>query len=181
MEKFVCWAALSVLVAVGQERVNPDAAIIQDFQNRVAGYMKLHEAVKAELGKLKTTGSPEAIERHEHQFAHKIREARRTATQGAIFTPAITTEFRRLIGIAMKGSDATHVQQSLKHAEPNRLKLRVNHSYPEGVPLQSMPPTLLLNLPTLPKDLEYRIAGHDLVLRDATGNVIIDLIPNAIP
>jgi hypothetical protein len=180
MEKFVCWA-LSVLVAVGQERVNPDAAIIQDFQNRVAGYMKLHEAVKAELGKLKTTGSPEVIERHEHQFAHKIREARRAAAQGAIFTPAITAEFRRLIGIAMKGPDATHVQQSLKHAEPNRLKLRVNHSYPEGVPLQSMPPTLLLNLPTLPKDLEYRIAGHDLVLRDATGNVIIDLIPNAIP
>ena len=93
--------------------------------------MKLHDAVKAELGMLKPTPSPEAIERYEHHFAHKIREARRTATQGAIFTPAITAEFRRVIGIAMKGANATHVEQSLKHAEPVRLKLRVNYSYPE--------------------------------------------------
>jgi len=141
MNRLVCCAVLSVFSAVSQEQANPDAAVLQDFQNRVAGYMKLHEAVKDELGKLKPTKSPEHIEHHEHQFAHKIREARLTARQGNIFTPEIATEFRRLIANAMKGN-ATHVQQSLKRAEPVRLKLRVNHSYPEGVPLQSMPPTM---------------------------------------
>ncbi len=181
MKKFGWFLVLSVFVAVSQERTNPDAAIIQDFEKRVTGYMKLHDAVKAELPKLKPTASPEAIEHYEHHIAHKIREARSTATQGSIFTPEIAAEFRRLIGIAMKGQNATLVKQSLKHAEPVRLKLRVNHTYPEGVPLQSMPPTLLLNLPTLPKDLDYRIIGHDLVLRDGTGNLIIDLIPNTIP
>jgi len=181
MKKSGWWLALSLFVAFSQQRTNPDAAILQEFPNRIAGYMKLHDAVKAELPKLKPTASPEAIERYEHHFAHKIREARRTATQGNIFTPEIAAEFRRLIGIAMKGENAIHVERSLKHAEPVRLKVRVNHSYPEGVPLQSMPPTLLLNLPTLPKDLDYRIVGHDLVLRDMNGNLIVDLIPNAIP
>ena|ERR1700682_2705677 len=180
MTKFGCWLALGLFVAVPQERTNPDAAVIQDFQNRVAGYMKLHEAVKAQLPKLKTTGSSENIERHGHQFARKIREARNTASQGDIFTPEIAAEFRRLIGNAMKGN-ATHVEQSLKHAEPVHLKLRVNYSYPAGVPLQSMPPTLLLYLPKLPPELDYRVVGHDLVLRDTTGNLIVDLIPNALP
>jgi len=97
------------------------------------------------------------------------------------FAPEIAAEFRRLIGIAMKVPDTTHVQQSLKHAEPVRLKLRVNYSYPEGVPLQSMPSTLLMNLPKLPPELDYRVVGHDLVLRDTIGNLIVDLIPNAMP
>src|SRR5258708_6667838 len=181
MTKIGWWLAIFPFAAVSQQRTNPDAALIQDFENRVVGYMKLHDAVKAELPKLKPTPSPEAIEHYERHFAHKIREARSTATQGNIFTVEIAAEFRRLIGIAMQGSNATHVQQSLKHAEPVQLKLRVNHPYPQGAPLQSMPPTLLLNLPKLPKDLDHRIAGHDLVLRDASGNVIVDLIPNAIP
>src|SRR5258708_1484116 len=145
MNRLACTAVLSLFSAVSQEPANPDPAVIQDFENRVAGYMKLHEAVKSELGKLKPTKSPEQIEHHEHQFAHKIREARHTARQGNIFTPAIITEFRRLIANAMKGN-ATHVEQSLKRPEPVHIKLRVNHSYPEGVPLQSMPPTLLLYL-----------------------------------
>src|SRR6266850_524915 len=118
MKKSVWWPALCAFVAFpslqSQERAKPDAAAIQDFQNRVAGYMKLHEAVKKQLPRLKTTGSSGAIERHEQQFAHKIREGRLTASQGNIFAPEIAAEFRRLIGIAMKVPDTTHVQQSLK-------------------------------------------------------------------
>jgi hypothetical protein len=74
------------------------------------------------------------------------------------------------------------IEKSLKHAEPVRMpRLRINHAYPEHVPLQSTPPTLLQNLPRLPPDIEYRIVGHDLTLLDAKANLIIDLIPNAIP
>src|ERR1700736_2611853 len=131
MKTSMCWLAFCAFVAFpgllkSQERANPDTAVVQDFQNRVAGYMKLHEALKNELPRLKTTGSSGAIKRHEHQFAHKIREARLTASQGNIFTPEIAAEFRRLIGISMKGSDTPHVKQSLKRAEPVQLKLRVN-------------------------------------------------------
>jgi hypothetical protein len=44
-----------------------------------------------------------------------------------------------------------------------------------------MPPTLLLNLPRLPNELQYRIVGTTLVLYDVSSNLIADLLPNALP
>jgi hypothetical protein len=58
--------------------------------------------------------------------------------------------------------------------------LKVNARYPEAAPLPTVPPNLLASLPPLPKDLEYRIVGNDLILRDVHANVIIDFIPMAI-
>ena len=40
---------------------------------------------------------------------------------------------------------------------------------------------LLATLPQLPEDLEYRIVGKDLILRDVHANVIVDFIPGIIP
>jgi hypothetical protein len=81
----------------------------------------------------------------------------------------------------MQGKDASHVRQSLQHAEPVRVRLVVNTAYPSGVPLQSTPPTLLMNLPPLPPELDYRVVGNNLVLRDAKANLVIDFVPNVIP
>lgn len=61
------------------------------------------------------------------------------------------------------------------------MELQINQGYPEKVPLQSTPPTLLLNLPELPKGLEYRILDRELVLRDVSANIVVDYIPNAFP
>jgi hypothetical protein len=58
--------------------------------------------------------------------------------------------------------------------------IKVNAAYPP-VPLQSMPPTLLANLPELPSDLDYRLIGRTLVLRDVHSNLILDYISKAIP
>ncbi len=63
---------------------------------------------------------------------------------GHIFTPEISEKFHRLIAITMHGQDAAHIHTSLKHAEPVRPRIRVNGAYPDGVPLQSTPPTLFL-------------------------------------
>ena len=69
----------------------------------------------------------------------------------------------------------------MKHAEPLAPRpLQVNDAYPPATPLQSTPPSLLLNLPPLPPDLEYRVVGHALILRDIDANLIVDFIPNAI-
>ena len=44
-----------------------------------------------------------------------------------------------------------------------------------------MPPSILLNLPALPHELDYRIVGRTLVLRDVGANLMVDYIPGAIP
>jgi len=171
----------ALLSAQDQKQVNADAALIEDFDKRIAGYLKLRKTVESGMSKLKPTNAPDGILRHEHELGHRIRSARAGAKQGSIFTPEITGEFRRLIALAMKGSNAEHVHTSLRNAEPVRPLLRVNESYPHKLPLQSTPPSILLNLPGLPRELEYRIDGHDLALRDLGANLIVDIAPNVIP
>jgi hypothetical protein len=70
----------------------------------------------------------------------------------------------------------------LAHAEPlPKMKLQVNAKYPEQAPLQSTPPTILMNLPRLPKGLEYRFVGRDLILYDSATNLIVDYLHEALP
>jgi hypothetical protein len=168
-------------VCLGQTPVNPHAALIQDFQKRVDEYMKLRKAAEAKLPALKTTPTQGKIADQQRNLASEIQEARADAKQGDIFTPEISDEFRRLIGIAMQGSHAARIKDSLKSAEPLHLRLAVNAAYPDKVPLQSTPPTLLLNLPKLPPDLDYRLVGRDLALRDAKANLVVDIVTGAIP
>jgi hypothetical protein len=180
----VCCAASLISLAQPQPPVNPDAAIQQEFQKRVTDYLKLRKTIEGQMPRLKPTASVEKIEHHEKEFTHEIREARRSARQGDIFSPEISSEFRRLIALAMQGPNAGRVEKSLRSGEPEvraRVRVVVNHKYPPSVPLQSTPPTLLVNLPKLPPELEYRVVGHYLVLRDSKANLILDYIPNAIP
>ena len=165
-----------------QSKANQDSLVLQDFSRRAADYVAIHKTVRAQVHGIKPTSSPEAIARYEHHLADGIREQRRGAVEGAIFTPEIAAEFRRLIRQTMQGSTAARVHESMEHAEPVHLPaLRVNGDYPEGVPLQSTPPSFLLNLPPLPPELEYRVVGSDLVLRDIDANLIVDVIRHALP
>lgn len=175
--------AVSVVLAAGilcaqttHPAINADSAVIQDFEKRVAAYLQLRKSIESNLTKLKSTPSQEKISHHEVQLRHAIREARKNARPGDIFTPEITAEIRRLIAMAMRPEDGNHIAQSLRHAEPVQLHLEVDDSYPARVPLQSSPPSLLENLPELPPEIEYRITGRDLVLLDAKANLIVDVI-----
>ena len=172
--------ALKPAKDAAQTAVNPDAALVQEFERRVADYVKLHKSAEATLPPLKSTGSQEKIRHHQHELREAILAQRAEAVQGNIFTPQIGSEFRRLIGIAYQGEDQ-HIRDSLKRSEPVKLRFRVNKEYPDDQPLQTMPSSLLLNLPQLPPEVEYRLVGRDLVLRDVGANLIVDFLRRAIP
>ena len=164
-----------------QEADKPDTDALRDFGKRVAEYRKLNKLIDGKLPQLKPTDSESKIKEHQTELAKGIREARKDAAQGDIFIPAIANEFKRLIAMTMRGARDTRIRQSLSSGEPVHLQLHVNEEYPNTVPVQSTPPTLLLNLPQLPPELDYRIVGHDLLLRDVKANLVVDLIPGAIP
>ena len=170
-----------VLFVVAQENVNPQALALQDFQKRVDDFVRLEKNLAKGLSATKPTTEPETILDRQHELAGKIRAARKQAKQGDIFTPDIAKEFRRLLALARQGQNDTHIKKSLERAEPVRLTLHVNDAYPPDIPLQSTPPSILLNLPRLPPEVEYRIVGRTLVLRDIVANLVIDLIPDAVP
>lgn len=174
------WGMVCVLLPA--QAVNQDSLLVVDFQNRVDAYMKVRKRAQSDVPALKPTDSSEDIAEHKRHLLHKIREARPHARQGTVFTPQVSDLFRRLIAADLRGPDAEQVRASLRRAAPvSPLSLRPNASYPEGLPLQSTPPSLLLDLPRLPQGLEYRIVGRDLVLLDVDAGLIVDYLPRALP
>lgn len=157
-----------------------DAQIVRDFETRVAKYIDVR---KKDAGSAPhPTNSPEKIAETRQDVASKTKAIRSGAKQGNIFTPEIATYMRKRISQALSGPSGARIRASLRHAEPvDGIHLRVNETYPQGVPLQSTPPSLLLTLPTLPDGLEYRIVGSNLLLRDIEPNLVVDFLPNSIP
>jgi hypothetical protein len=156
------------------------AQAANDFESRVAKYLELR---KKEAGSApRPTNSPEKLADKQQDLAAKARGSRPDAKQGDIFAPEIADYFRHQIFSALAGHHGRKIRASLRHAEPVAdLTLQVNQVYPQGIPRQSMPPTLLAKLPKLPKELEYRIVGRNLLLLDTAPGLLVDFVPNAIP
>jgi hypothetical protein len=166
----------------GQTQPNAKtSAPLQQFQENIDAYLKLRKMVADELPKLATTPSATDLAGRTKLLAANLARARAGARQGAIFTPPTAVEFRKLGKLAMGGGDGVRVRESLKNAEPVQGHVEVNQIYPSSVPLQSMPPTLLMNLPKLPMELQYSLVGKTLVLRDSEAGLIVDFLPEAIP
>jgi hypothetical protein len=163
-----------------QDKVNPQAAVLQEFKQHVDNYMKLHTDLEKQSPPLKETEDPAKIKASQDVLAEKIRAARATAKPGDIFTPAVQTEFRRLLRPEMTGPDAADTKKTIKDDAPVAVPLKVNAKYPSSQPLPTVPPNILLRLPRLPEDLEYRIIGTTLILRDVHANLIVDFMPKAI-
>src|SRR5277367_4149897 len=111
-------ALLMAWACFGQDRVNPDALVIEHFEKRVADYVDLQKSLAKGLPEPKPTVEPQVIIDHQHELAKRIRAARHRATQGDIFTPEISKEFRRLLGFAKEGQNDSHIKKSLERAEP---------------------------------------------------------------
>ena len=174
----ILFLALSCAWAGRARSTLNDAQVVKDFEARVSSYLDLG---KKQAPTPKPTDSPSKLAETRDQIAEKMRAARPDAKQGDIFTPEIATYFRHQIAATLAGHDGKKIRASLHHAEPvQNVQLQVNARYPQKVPLQSTPPTLLLTLPRLPRELQYRIVGHALLLYDTQADLIVDFVPDAI-
>ena len=161
-------------------RVNPDAAVLADFKARVDKYMEVRKQAVKDAPPLKETKDPAKLKAAQDGMAAKIRDARATAKQGDIFTPEIRVKFRRLLSPELKGGEGLDTKEILKDDAPVNVPFKVNAKYPDGAPVPTVPANLLLNLPTLPEPLQYRIIDKTLILLDEEADVIIDFMLNAI-
>lgn len=182
------FALMCSMLACGSEaqqkpdpsRANPDAVVLKDFNDRVKEYTKLRDKLKDDAPPLKETKDPAKINASQDALAAKIQEARKNARPGDIFTPPIRAKFRQLMYPETKGPEGRATRAAIKEDAPENVKFKVNATYPEAEALPTMPPNLLASLPQLPEDLEYRVIGKHLILRDVHANIIVDYIPNAI-
>jgi hypothetical protein len=179
-----------------EKNTNPDALVLADFQKRIDAYMEIHKEAAKDAPPLKATNNPAEIKTAQDALGARIRAARSTAKAGDIMTPEIQNKFRRLMytvvtapapqGPAGKTVKAD-VKEELKENSEERKEeggkpvvLKVNATYPNDTPLPTTPPQVLMNLPKLPEQLEYRIVGKSLIIRDVEANIIVDFVPNAI-
>jgi hypothetical protein len=179
-----------------EENANPDALVLADFQKRVDAYMAIHKDAAKDAPPLKETKNPAEIKATQEALGSKIRAARATVKQGDIMTPEIQNKFRRLMypvvtSPAPQGTAGKEVKKDVKEELKENTEerkeeggkpvvLKVNATYPPDTPLPTTPPQVLMSLPKLPEQLEYRIIGKNLIIRDVEANIIVDFVPNAI-
>lgn len=181
-----------------EDNINPDALVLADFQKRIDAYMAIHRDASKDAPRLKETNDPSQIKHAQEALAAKIRAARMGAKQGDIMTAEIRNKFRRLMYPVVQGPSAqgtsgsakavkADVKDGLKENTEEReeeggkpVVMKVNATYPPDTPLPSTPPQVLKSLPKLPEQLEYRIVGKNLIIRDIDANIIVDFVPNAI-
>lgn len=184
LRMFVAAAVLSMAsssVAAQQAPVNAEAATLEDFSDRVDAYMKVHDEAKGDGPKLKESEHAGEIKAAQETLAANIRRLRADAKAGDIFTPEIRARFRALMYPELKGEDGRDARALIKDdaPKPGEVTLKVNAPYVADTK-STTPSNLLANLPTLPKELQYRVVGRHLVLIDVDANLIVDFMPNAI-
>src|SRR6187399_205798 len=141
-----------------------------DFDARVLDYFDLRTALEDGLPAQHVTDNPAENIEIQRTLARRIRHARAGARRGAIFTPAISAEFRRILLI----ETTPEILATVRDDNPGRFSHRINGDYPKRRPLSTMPGVFLLLLPVLPDGVEYRFLGPDLILHDTRANLILD-------
>ncbi len=159
----------------------PTVDALGSFDNLVLNYAKLHRQIESSLSPIKPGTDRTKLTSQRDALVVGLLAARKSAVRGEIFTPAVSTEIRRILKEAMAGAASARVTKSLNRSEPSQFKLRINDEFPPALPLQTMPPTILSKLPKLPPELDYRIVGRSLVLRDSKANLIVDFLLEALP
>ena len=165
--------------------MSADAA--EDFLEEVEEYVELRRKAREELPKLKEDAEPEEVTAYAKRLTENIAVRRRGAKQGEVFTPKLVAAFRRICRDELARSPHERkvvLTEGNPTGDEERIKaprVAVNAQYIPASPLSTIPPTLLLALPTLPDEVEYRFVGRSLILRDTVANLIIDFVPNAVP
>lgn len=166
------------------EPVNFDAKTMAQFTKAVEEYAALHRAIEADLPKLSDSATPEEIDRHQREFGTRLAKARAGAKQGDLFSPSMQAVARRLMERLFRNAESRRqLRESVMddNPSPSQMRLAVNARYPDAVPLSTMPPDVLKNLPPIPKEVEYRFVGAALILLDQDAHIVADFVPNVLP
>jgi hypothetical protein len=162
-----------------QETQNATAAAQLEFTKRLKAYMDIHNKEESQVPEVKKGATPAEVLAFEKTFAARIKAARVNAKQGDIFVPEVVPLFKSVFADYYKRRSGREIR--LLFDEVPNFKPEVNMTYPVMAPKATFPPRLSLTLPTLMDEVEYRMVGTNLVLRDTEANIIVDYIPGVIP
>lgn len=169
-------------VAATQPAVSPKhKAAFDAFEARVKEYVSMRESIDNKLPKLSKDAKPEEIEAHKMALQKAVQAARASAKQGDLFVPELAAHIREVIKSETPPKVKKEVRETVVESEVKAVPLRVNYPYPDTQEQLEMPPTLLLRLPQLPKQVRFRYVGRNLLLVDRENGLIVDFMTDALP
>ena len=130
---------------------------------------------------LRAEPPPDLITANQRDLARRIGLARAAARPGDLFTPAVRPVLRGVLRDLLATPDGASLRATLAEDQPAAWPVRINTRYPDGQPVSTVPLAILKVLPPLPQGLEYRFAGTRLLLIDASTDLIVDYMDEAIP
>jgi len=168
-----------------------EAEALDEMEDSVERYVKkVHRKAAKGIPALPGHATPEQMTAHQTALADAIRALRPQARQGDMFVPECVPIVKRIIAAELAGRAGAGARKEILNGNPPidpdhddrmQVKLAVNAPYPSAAAVSSVPPSVLLTLPLLEKEVEYRFVNRDLVLRDIDANLILDFIPLAAP
>ena len=165
--------------ADGQTTANAQGVAALEFQKRIQAYLKVHNEAEGKVPNLKNTDDPQKISDRERALAQTIMTLRAGAQPGEIFAPEYQPYFIKIVQDDFAKRTARD-RKAIVSELPAKMKVDVNTPYPTTIPLATFPPSLLRKLPDLPPELEYRIVGRSLILRDVKANLIVDVLRDVV-
>lgn len=165
----------------GRTTLSPaDIGAIAEFNANVRTYCLLREEIGMPSSRI--FSDPKDLLILRDVLRHAIQEHRPLAQSGEIFTAGPAAVFRRIIATTAAAEhvtlkDVVHAMRADR--SPGALRPVVNESYDWRLGAW-MWPALLLELPPLPEDLEYRIVDTDLVLIDLRAGLVVDILKDAL-
>jgi hypothetical protein len=182
---------LAAAAVAGALAATGDEPKVPEFRAKVKTYTELVDRLDKDLGRLPDRAAPEQIVAHKRALAAAVKQARAGAKQGDIFVSSEQPIFISILKTETKGKEGAPARKSIAEDNPKSreqmiehktppVTLAVNATYPDGAPRSTTPPTVLLRLPKLPENIEFRFVGKALVLYDPRANLIVDFLPNAL-
>ena len=154
--------------------------VIADFKERLAKYESVSDKLRGEVFPPTSEVDADEIHKRQKELARRIVAALPGWQQGNIFTPQIATIIRHRIAEALRGTDGANIRGAIFDDAPPPQKVVVMTEYPAGAPVATVPAQILELLPVLPKELEYRFVGRDLILFDVSAYLMVDVVTDAI-
>ncbi len=154
--------------------------IIADFKARLSKYEAVSSKHRGDVFPPGQETKSEEIHKRQKELASRIVASLPGWQQGNIFAPEIAALVKRRLAEAMSGAEGANNRAAIFDDAPPAQKVIVMTEYPSGAPVATVPAEILKLLPVLPKELEYRFVGRDLILFDVSAYLMVDVIAEAI-
>jgi hypothetical protein len=161
--------------------VDPQSAPLQEFQTRLDRYLALRSSLSGKLKPLSSTPNAAELVSRQEALASAMKAARMHAKRSDLVPWPAAQLIATIVRDDFKRRNPTAKMGVFDEVPAVKGASLINRTYPADAALPTAPPLLLMNLPRLPDNLQYRFVGRDVVLLDGDLQLVVDYIPNVLP